>query len=95
MVKDREAWHDEVHGVAVGNNWATTMRKWEIHSTKLLDTRISENVLYNVYVSFLSPFLIFLNGYKGTYCPFILTKWFPYLNNINSYSLLSVNTYNF
>ena len=57
MVKDREAWHAAVHGVAVRHNWATTtMRKWGIHSTVLLETRISEIALYKVYVSFLSPF---------------------------------------
>ena len=57
MVKDREAWHAAVHGVAVRHNRATTtMRKWGIHSTILLETRISEIALYKVYVSFLSPF---------------------------------------
>ena len=61
IVKDREAWHATVHGVAKSHIWLsnwtiTTAQRWQIHVLKSLGPLIPSLYYFPILASFLSTF---------------------------------------
>ena len=61
IVKDREAWHATVHGIAKSHIWLsnwtiTTAQRWQIHVLKSLGPLIPSLYYFPILASFLSTF---------------------------------------